>query len=206
MYEGEDSALRLTRAALKRVDELCRIDGSLEPLREHLKSADLSLQEASYGLRDYLSRLEANPDRLEEVESRLEAIARLKRKYGQSIAEVLSFLDDVRRQIASVENASERMEELRRERTLLAAEFESSAAALTARRCAAAQKLQQRVEAELAQLAMERTVFRVEIAAAAWSADGADRVEFLVSPNVGEEPKPLEKVASGGEFRASRWH
>lgn len=199
VYEGEESALRLTRAALKRVDELCRIDGSLEPLREHLKSADLSLQEASYGLRDYLSRLEANPDRLEEVESRLEAIARLKRKYGQSIAEVLRFLDDVRRQIASVENASERMEELRRERTRLAAEFESSAAALTARRCTAAQKLQQRVEAELAQLAMERTVFRVEIAAAAWSADGADRVEFLVSPNVGEEPKPLEKVASGGE-------
>ncbi|MGA7239502.1 MAG: AAA family ATPase, partial [Bryobacteraceae bacterium] len=103
VYEGEDSALRLTRAALKRLDELCRIDGSLEPLREHLKSADLSLQEASYGLRDYLSRLEANPDRLEEVESRLEAIARLKRKYGQSIVEVLSFLDDVRRQIASVE-------------------------------------------------------------------------------------------------------
>ncbi len=199
VYEGEESALRLTRAALKRVDELCRIDGSLEPLREHLKSADLSLQEASYGLRDYVSRLEANPDRLEEVESRLEAIARLKRKYGQSIAEVLSFVDDVRRQIASVENASERMEELRRERTLLAADFESSAAALTVRRCAAAQKLQQRVEAELAQLAMERTVFRVEIAAAAWSADGADRVEFLVSPNVGEEPKPLEKVASGGE-------
>ncbi len=91
------------------------------------------------------------------------------------------------------------MEELRRERTRLAAEFESAAAALTARRSAAAQKLDKRVEAELAQLAMERTVFRVEIAAAAWSADGADRVEFLVSPNVGEEPKPLERVASGGE-------
>jgi DNA repair protein RecN (Recombination protein N) len=200
VYEGEESALRLTRAALKRVDELCRIDATLEPLREHLKSADLSLQEASYGLRDYLSRLEANPGRLEEVESRLEAIARLKRKYGQSIGEVLSFLEEVRRQIASVENASERMEQLRRERTRLATEFESAAAALTAKRREAAQKLEKRVEAELAQLAMERTVFRIEIAAAAWSAEGADRVEFLVSPNVGEEPKPLEKVASGGEI------
>jgi DNA repair protein RecN (Recombination protein N) len=200
VYEGEDSAQRLTRAALKRVDEICRIDASLEPLREHLKSADLSLQEASYGLRDYLSRLEANPGRLEEVESRLEAIARLKRKYGQSIAEVLSFLEEVRRQIASVENASQRMEELRRERTRLAAEFESAAAALTAKRREAARKLEKRVEAELAQLAMERTVFRIEIAATSWSAEGADRVEFLVSPNVGEEPKPLEKVASGGEI------
>jgi DNA repair protein RecN (Recombination protein N) len=200
VYEGEESALRLTRAALKRVDELCRIDSSVEPLREHLKSADLSLQEASYGLRDYVSRVEANPGRLEEVESRLEAIARLKRKYGQSIAEVLSFLDEVRRQIASVENASERVETLRRERTRLATEFESSAGGLTARRRAAAQKLEKRVEAELAQLAMERTVFRVDLAAAPWSPAGADRVEFLVSPNVGEQPRPLEKVASGGEI------
>jgi DNA repair protein RecN (Recombination protein N) len=200
VYEGEESALRLTRAALKRVDELCRIDGSLEPLREHLKSADLSLQEASLGLRDYLSRLEANPGRLEEVESRLEAIARLKRKYGQSVAEVLNFLEEARRQISSVENASERMEELGRERTRLAAEFESASASLTAKRREAARKLEKRVEAELAQLAMERTVFRIDIAAAAWSAEGADRVEFLVSPNVGEEPKALEKVASGGEI------
>lgn len=200
LYEGEASASRLTRAALKRLDELCRIDATLESLREHLKSADLSLQEASYGLRDYLSQLEANPGRLEEIESRLEAIARLKRKYGKSIAEILAFLEDVRRQIASVENASERMEELRRERTRLAVEFESAAAALTARRREAAQRLEKRVEVELAQLAMERTVFRVDIAAAAWSAAGADRVEFLVSPNVGEAPKPLEKVASGGEI------
>jgi DNA repair protein RecN (Recombination protein N) len=200
VYEGEESALRLTRAALKRVEELSRIDSSVEPLREHLKSADLSLQEASYGLRDYVSGLEANPGRQEEVETRLEAIARLKRKYGQSVEEVLSFLDEVRRQIAAVENASERMEQLRRERTRLAAEFETAAAALTAERRAAKQKLEKRVEAELAQLAMERTTFRVEISPAPWSAEGADRLEFLVSPNVGEEPKPLQKVASGGEI------
>jgi DNA repair protein RecN (Recombination protein N) len=200
VYESEESAQRLTRAALKRVEEICRLDASLEPLRENLKNADLSLQEASYGLRDYLSRLEANPGRLEEVESRLEAIARLKRKYGQSIAEVLSFLENVRRQIAALENASERMEELRREGARFAAEYEGAAAVLTVKRREAARKLEKRVEAELAQLSMERTTFRIEIAAAPWSAEGADRVEFLVSPNVGEEPKPLEKVASGGEL------
>jgi DNA repair protein RecN (Recombination protein N) len=200
VYEGEESAQRLTRAALKRVDELCRIDSSLESLREQLKNADLSLQEASYGLRDYLSKLEGNPGRLEEVESRLEAIAKLKRKYGGSIAEILTFLDDVQRQIASVENASERMEELRRERTRLATEYESAAAILTGKRRAAAQKLEKRVEAELAQLAMERTMFRVALETAPWSAEGVDRIEFLVSANLGEEPRPLEKVASGGEI------
>jgi len=200
VYDSPDSALSLTRSAAKRVDELCRIDASLEGLREHLKSADLSLQEVSYVLRDYLSRLEANPGRLEEIETRLAAIDRLKRKYGHSIADVLTFLEEVRRQIASVEHAGERMEELRKAQKRLSGEFESLAAELTSRRAAAARKLEKRVEAELAQLAMERTVFRVEIAPAEWSAEGTDSIAFLVSPNLGEEPRPLEKVASGGEI------
>jgi DNA repair protein RecN (Recombination protein N) len=200
VYDGPESALSFTRTAGRRIDELSRIDPSMEGLREHLKTADLSLQEVSYALRDYLSRLEANPGRLEEVENRLAALDKLKRKYGQTIPEVLAFLEDVRREIASVENAGERMEALRKEQKRLAAEFEKQAADLTARRAAAARKLEKKVEAELAQLAMERTVFRVELAAAPWSAAGADAIEFLVSPNPGEEPRPLEKVASGGEI------
>jgi DNA repair protein RecN (Recombination protein N) len=200
VYDSPESAVSLARIASKRLDELCRIDSSLEPLREHLKAADLSLQEVSYGLRDYLSGLEANPGRLEEVENRLAAIDRLKRKYGQTIPEILEFLDEVRRQIAAVEHAGERMEQLRTAQKRLAGEFEKLAAELTARRTAAARKLEKRVETELAQLAMERTVFRVDLSPAEWSADGADRVAFLVSPNVGEEPRPLEKVASGGEI------
>ena len=200
LYDSPESAVSLGRLAAKRLDELCRIDSTLEPLREHLKAADLSLQEASYALRDYLSRLEANPDRLEEVETRLAAIDRLKRKYGATIAEILAFLDDVKGRIASLEHAGERMEELRKRRKDVAAEFEKLASELTESRKAAARKLEKRVETELASLAMERTVFRVEVTPAVWSESGADRVEFLVSPNVGEEPRALEKVASGGEI------
>ena len=200
VYESPQSAVALAHIASKRVEELCRIDATLDGLREHLKSAELSLQEAAYALRDYLSGLEANPARLEEVETRLEAIARLKRKYGHSIAEILAFLEEVRGQIAGVESAGERMEALRQERKRLAAEFEKLAGALTEARTLAARRLEKRVEAELAQLAMERTVFRVAMAEAAWSPAGADRVDFLVSPNLGEEPRALEKVASGGEI------
>jgi DNA repair protein RecN (Recombination protein N) len=200
LYDSPQSALALARQAARRVDELCRIDPSLEGLREHLKTADLSLQEAGFTLRDYLTRLEANPQRLEEVETRLAALDRLKRKYGASLAAVVEFLEDVRRQIAAVENAGERMEELRRERVRMAAEFEKLAAELTARRTAAARKLEKRVAAELAPLGMDRAVFRVELAAAAWNERGADSVGFLVSANPGEEPRPLEKVASGGEI------
>src|SRR5262245_5609488 len=105
LYDNPDSAVALTRAAAKRIEEISRIDASVDPVREHLQSASLSLQEASYGLRDYLGGLEANPGRLEEAENRLAAIDRLKRKYGSSIEEILEFLDEVRRQIASVENA-----------------------------------------------------------------------------------------------------
>ena len=95
------------------------------------------------------------------METRLEAIDRLKRKYGQSIAEILAFLEEVRGQIASVEHAGERMEALRKEQKRLAGEFEKAARELTEARKAAARQLEKRVEAELAQLAMERTVFRV---------------------------------------------
>jgi DNA repair protein RecN (Recombination protein N) len=200
VYDSPESAASLIRIAAKRLDELCRIDSSLEGLREHLKAADLGVQEVAYGLRDYLSGLEANPGRLEEVENRLASIGKLKRKYGETIAEILGFYDDVRRQIAAVESAGERMDTLRKEQKHVAAEYEKTARELSEARRAAARKLEKRVEAELAQLAMERTVFRVAMQEAAWSASGADRIEFLVSPNVGEEPRPLEKVASGGEI------
>src|SRR3954451_15864507 len=200
VYDSPESALTLARVAAKRVDELCRIDAFLEGLREHLKAADLSLQEAAYSLRDSLSGLEANPGRLEEIETRLAAVAKLKRKYGQSIPEILAFLEDVRGQIADVEHAGERMKQLGSAQKNMAGESEPAAAELTGRRTAAARKLEKRVETELAQLAMERTTFRVAISRAEWSADGADSVEFLVSANVGEEPRALEKVASGGEI------
>jgi DNA repair protein RecN (Recombination protein N) len=200
VYESPESAASLIRVAAKRLDELCRIDSSLEGLREHLKAADLGIQEVAYGLRDYLSGLEANPGRLEEVESRLASIGKLKRKYGENIAEILAFYDEVRRQIASVESAGERMDSLRKEQKRLASDYEKVARELSESRRAAARRLEKRVEAELAHLAMERTVFRVVMQESPWSATGSDRVEFLVSPNVGEEPRPLEKVASGGEI------
>jgi len=200
VYDAPESALSLTQITAKRVDELCRIDPSIGNVREHLQAAGLALQEVSYALRDYLSKLEANPGRLEEIETRLAAIDRLKRKYAPSIEGILTFLDEVRTQISSVEHVGERMDELRKELAHLGHDFEKLAADLTAQRKRASAKLQKQVEAELAQLAMERTQFRVSIAPAPWSAAGADALEFLVSPNLGEEPRTLEKVASGGEI------
>jgi DNA repair protein RecN (Recombination protein N) len=150
-------------------------------------------------LRDYLDKLEADPARLEEVESRLALIERLKRKYGGSVEAVLAFLVDVERKIAGMENADVRLAELQAARKTLLSAFESIAAQLTDARKHAATKLSRSVEKELAALAMERTVFRVDVAPGEWSEAGADNVRFLVSANRGEEPKPMERIASGGE-------
>ncbi|MGE5568860.1 MAG: DNA repair protein RecN [Rhodospirillales bacterium] len=200
LYDAPDSAAARLRTAIRKLEELSRIDPRLDSVRESLGPAAIAVEEASYTVRDYLSRLEANPARLEEIENRLAALDRLKRKYGASVEDILSFLDDVRAKIAAVETAGERRQSLEQRRKELAARYQAAADALSARRREAALELEQRVEAELAALAMERTRFQVVVEPAAWSERGADSVRFLVSPNLGEEPRPLEKVASGGEI------
>ncbi len=195
LYEGEASAYTAVRGAMKKLD-----DPSLAEVRQALEPAVIAIQEASHALRDYLGKLEANPARLEEVETRLAALGKLKRKYGGTLEEVLAFLADVRQRIAAVENAGERLEALRKQHVILAREYQALASQLTQSRTEGAQELSRRVEKELAALAMERTVFQIVRSEAPWSATGVDRIEFLVSPNRGEEPRPLEKIASGGEI------
>ena len=195
LYEAEASAYTVLRGAIRKLE-----DASFADVRQMLEPAVIAVQEASDALRGYLGRLEANPARLEEVETRLAGLGKLKRKYGASVDEILAFLATVRGQIAAVEGAGERMQQLRGELASLAAGYEQAAAALTKARLTAAKELSQRVEKELASLAMERTVFQVRVGSAAWSESGVDRVEFLVSANRGEEPKPMDRIASGGEI------
>jgi DNA repair protein RecN (Recombination protein N) len=200
LYDSPESAIARMRHAARRLDELARIDPSLAALGESLKSAEFAVEEASYSLRDYLSHLEGSPARLEEVEARLAALEKLKRKYGQTTEQVLAYLEEVRRQLDALENTESRRTGLNDELRNLAAAYEAAAARLSDRRKDAARKLEKRVETELSSLAMERTAFRVRIGPSAWSERGVDEVCFLVSPNVGEEPRALEKVASGGEI------
>jgi len=200
LYDSPESALTRIRQALRRLEDLSRIDGALDAAKEGLRQAEISIEEASYALRDYLSRLEANPARLEEVENRLAALEKLKRKYGSTLEEVLDFHAEVCRQIAGVETAGERKAALERQRNEAAEAYSQLSAELSLRRREAARKLGRRMESELATLAMEGTVFQVNVSAAEWGDRGCDAVQFLVSPNPGEEPRPLERVASGGEL------
>jgi DNA repair protein RecN (Recombination protein N) len=200
LYEAPDSVSTVLRSTAKKLDELARIDDSMAAVRQALAPALVAVEDVAYSLRDYLAKVEANPERLEEIEARLANIDKLKRKYGGSVEEIIAFGEDVARRIAEVETAGERLEELRHEQKKLAAQYEKAAAALTAQREKAAAELSAHVERELKPLAMERTVFRIAREASNWSETGSDRIRFLVSPNSGEEPKPIEKIASGGEL------
>ena len=200
LYDAPESAAAQLRTAAKRLEELARIDESAREMLSTLQPAAIVVDEAAYALRHYLSKLEADPARLDEIETRLNALEKLKRKYGASIDEVFAFFEDVRRQLAAVENSSERRTALQKHVSELATAFESAAARLTEVRCDAARRLSRKVEQELASLAMEKTRVEIRVSPAPWSETGADAVEILISPNPGEEPKPLEKIASGGEL------
>jgi DNA repair protein RecN (Recombination protein N) len=201
LYDSPNAALAQIRQARKRIEELCRIDESLrEVLLETLKPGEIAVDEASHALRHYLGGLEADPARLDKVESRLAAIDRLRRKYGATVEEILAFHADVSAKLAGIENATERRAQLARELEAAAGEFDRAAGELTAARRTGARALEKAAGAELAEVAMGGTVFRVELGESEWSARGRDRVRFLLSANAGEEPKPLERIASGGEL------
>jgi DNA repair protein RecN (Recombination protein N) len=205
LYEEQESVSTQLRTALKRVEELARIDASLQRVVETLQSAAIGVEDASYSIRDYMDALEADPKRLDEIESRLALIERLKRKYGGTLAsstldDVLAFLGDVRAKMEAIETAGERKARLEQDLMQASAVYRERASALTSARNAAAERLSKKVETELDSLALENAVFRIEVREANWTENGADRVEFLISANAGEEPRALDKVASGGEL------
>jgi DNA repair protein RecN (Recombination protein N) len=200
LYDAEESATAQLQVVLKRLDELARIDEGVATIAATLKPAIFVVEEAAEALRHYLGKLEADPARLDEVEARMAALEKLKRKYGSTLDEVLVFLEEVRKELSAVETSSDRRTALQKEVRELAAKYESSAKKLTAARTAAAKRLAKNVETELASLAMERTRIEIRVSPAEWSEHGADSVEFLMSANAGEEPKPLDRIASGGEL------
>lgn len=200
LYEAPESATTQLRQSMKRIDELLRIDGSLGEAAAGLKQAAVLVDDAAYVLRDYLGKLEGDPRRLEDVESRLDVLDRLKRKYGRTLQEVLAFGEDVARRADEVEHASEHQAQLEKQQKELAEGYGRAAAELSRVRTAAAAALGKQVESELKSLAMGGTRFEIAVRAGPWSATGVDEIAFLVSVNKGEELRPLEKVASGGEL------
>jgi DNA repair protein RecN (Recombination protein N) len=188
LYEAQESVSTQMRVALKKLEDLAKIDTVFARASDALRDAAVTVDDVSDEIRHYLDRLEADPKRLDEVEARL------------ALIDVLVFLEDVRLKMEAIETAGERKTQLERDLTEASAAYAEHAAALTKARKAGAEKLAKKVETELDSLALESALFRIDVRQAGWSEDGADRVEFLISANAGEEPKALDKVASGGEL------
>jgi DNA repair protein RecN (Recombination protein N) len=200
LYDSPGSALSQVRQAQKRVDEVARIDVGQAETGVLLRQAAAAIDEAALELRDYLSGLEADPGRLEEVETRLATLDKLKRKYGGTLQEVLAFLNDVARRIDEVEHAAQHEAALEAALQAAADRYEALAGELSTLRQSAAARLSEQVETELKSLAMGGTAFQISVERGDWTAAGWDEVAFLVSPNRGEELKPMERIASGGEL------
>lgn len=217
LYEGSEeqrSALDLAGEAARALGDLAVIDPRLDELRAEAESAQAQLSELGRALRDYLDEVEYNPQRLRQVEERLELIYNLKRKYGESVEEILAFAERSARELESITHSEETIGRLRVEGERTLAEIGRMAGELSRARSEAARRLSTAIQAELADLNMERSRFSVAIEQrpanpergvdfggrwVAFDATGIDRIEFLVSPNPGEPLKPLAKIASGGE-------
>ena len=178
-----------------------KLDPALETESEALNTALIQAEESARALRDYLEAIEADPDALERTAERLFLIGDLKRKFGDSIAEVLAYADDARRQLGEIEHRSERCEELQEHARRLHAELAVAADGLSSRRQTAAQQLSAAVERELADLRLAEARFGVSVDhTPEVDVSGADRVEFLLAAGPDEAPRPMARVASGGEL------
>jgi DNA repair protein RecN (Recombination protein N) len=200
LYEAPESSLASLKIAIRRSEELVRIDPALAGTLDAMRQAEIALNDTALNLRDYLDKLEADPHRLEEVENRLATLDKLKRKYGDTLDQVLEHLEQVTSSLDGAESAADRAAHLRSQVKALAAEYENAARALSSSRTEAARRLEQEVLRELKPLAMERARFVVAIAPAPPAAHGSDAIQFLISPNLGEEPRPMDRVLSGGEL------
>ncbi|SEB38228.1 DNA repair protein RecN [Terriglobus roseus] len=203
LYENEGSAESTLAAAQKHVEELARYDSNFAEAATQIANARATVADISATARHYAENINASPDRLAEIEDRLAALDRLKRKYGRTLAEVIAYGEDVTTKLQEIENRDVLIAEAKK--TLAETEhvYTCVASDLTETRTSAARSLEKLAEQQINDLAM-KVQFRVEVAPqkeqSFWTAVGWDHVECLIATNAGEPLKPLEEIASGGEM------
>jgi len=200
---GEMGALSQLSAALRDMERIADCSAEYASLADRLREAYYTLEDAAYTLRDQRDTFSYDPESLDQIEWRLETIARLKRKYGSNIAEILSYADRIEQEYQMLLTVEERREQLERAYAAALSEYTKQAERLSAERKRAGERLCAELLPELADLGMPNAAFSVQterLTGDLPAAAGIDAVEFLLSANRGEPLKPLSKVASGGEI------
>ncbi|MDQ0058279.1 DNA repair protein RecN [Paenibacillus harenae] len=200
----------VSKAVAKLIDIQTYDAAKLSPLLEQLQSAFYQAEDAAFQLRDYRDGIESDPDQLSQIEDRLDLINGLKRKYGESIPDILAYLEKTAAERDKIENRDELIENLRVQEAKLYAQALENAKELSKLREHASMKLAEAIETELKQLQMPNALFRVKLEPCKdeskgeghvrLHASGMDEAMFMLSTNPGEPLKPLSKIASGGEM------
>jgi DNA repair protein RecN (Recombination protein N) len=203
LYEGSHAAEAALRAAQKHLEELGRYEPRFNDGAHQLASARATVEDVAATVRDFGEEIQASPERLAEIEDRLAALDRLKRKYGATLEEVMAYGQDVGGKLSDIENRDALLAELRKQLAAASAVYQREAEAVTAARTAAGKRLSAMAEKQINDLAMKAR-FAVEVvpetAPAHWTAHGWDTVACRIATNPGEPMKPLNEIASGGEM------
>ncbi len=200
IYSSEGSCTEKLSSVIKKVKEMCSIDPSTSDVLNLLESAIPFIEDAAISLRGLKEKYDIEPDRLSEIEERLELIKRLEKKYGEGIESVLKYRDEAEKELKSLEYTDERLNYLDAEIKVKEELLIKSANELSEKRKMVAKEIEELVMKELYELSFRNAEFRIDIKEVPITSTGIDRIEFLFSANIGEPPKPLSKVASGGEL------
>lgn len=199
---GEDAsgAVDLVGEADHALARIARYDEGLAALGDRLSNLQYELEDVAGELRDHLDQMAYSGEELEQIESRLDVIHRLKRKYGGSVEEILQYAEKAQRELDEITFSEERLAQLEKELAAVTAEAKAAGLLLRATRQTAARAMETRLSQELAALDMPRAQFVCQLEETDLTPDGLDSLRFLMTANVGEALKPLSKVASGGEL------
>lgn len=214
LYEKEESLLSNLSLLAKNMEKGVAIDPHLDRNKKQLESARIQLEDLALELRDYYSHIKLDPERLEEVEERLQLVRRLKKKYGSSIEKILSFKEELSQREYQLTQKKEELKKIEAQAEEKKQDLMRMAAELSLKRHEIADTFEKKVEEELHLLDMAGTRFKIKFSPntsggdrisedmldSTLTADGIDTVEFMISPNVGEDLRPMAKIASGGEL------
>ena len=201
LYEADGSVLERLKMMVAVLADLAIVDSNMSPIAGGIRDATIALEEVAFDLSRYLDKLDLDPAESAEVEDRLNTLNRILNKYGRTVEETLGQREQLRQQIAELERATDDLSSLQSQIEPLSREMMKLGRELSAKRQAAAKRLEPLIVKELAELGMEKAAFSVSFTSAPdATASGLDHIEFIAQTNPGQLPHPLRKIASGGEL------
>jgi len=200
LYEGEGSVFEVLKRVRNQIEQASRIDENLGGVVNTLERGISELQEAAFSLRDYCSEFRHDPDRLNQIEERLQELRRIQRKYGGTIEEVIEKRKKMREDLDALTNYEDKENDLSTEIKVLEKDMELKSTELSQKRHKAAELFTKEVEKGLDEVGLKKAKIKIEFERKEISSTGYDKVTFLFSANPDEKPRPLSKVVSGGEL------